>query len=377
VDASTPVDALTPVEAGDGPTAERQEDQFYAELLEGEPGPNHLPNEDQRQVVYLGETFNLTHLIRAANPKSPVALHRYTLAPSSTLPSATPPPVQDAYKLPPADVVLDLFAAYFAYFHPYYPVVHRTCFALRYQRLDQPPAHLLLLQSVLFAAAGHCKMDVIHRAGYQSRYDARLALFRRAKALYDADHETDKVTLVQSLFLMSFWWNKSTDQKDTWHWLGNAISLAVTIGMHRCTQGSALSAEDQKLWKRIWWFLYTEDKHAAAALGRPVHVRSSDCDIGPLEMTDLEETHESIVDSRVFGYVERSHMQYAVAICRLAGIVEKIIESSFCAYDRPRFDKLRALQGCGDELVEWKLRLGPDMGMASSLWAQVLEMAYK
>jgi hypothetical protein len=58
-------------------------------------------------------------------------------------------------------------------------------------------------------------------------------MYNRAKDLYDADYETDKITVSQALFLMSFWRAGPLLEKDTRHWLGAAISLAQTKGMHR------------------------------------------------------------------------------------------------------------------------------------------------
>lgn len=174
-----------------------------------------------------------------------------------------------AFSLPSPDIILDLFQAYFSFFHRHYPILDRIVIAEHYRPRDgHAPPSPLLRQSVLFTAAGHCDDTVIDQLGLGDRLTCRRILFRRAKALGDADHEHDKPTLVQATFLMSFWWEKPTDQKDTWHWLGVSISLAVTIGTHRDTSNSGLSVTDQKMWRRIWWSLFTEDKHAAAAMSR-------------------------------------------------------------------------------------------------------------
>jgi hypothetical protein len=51
--------------------------------------------------------------------------------------------------------------------------------------------------------------------------------------LYDFDYESDRLILIQALLLMIYWYETPDDQKDTWHWMGMAISLAYTIGLHR------------------------------------------------------------------------------------------------------------------------------------------------
>jgi hypothetical protein len=73
----------------------------------------------------------------------------------------------------------------------------------------------------------------MRRLGYHDRQEARNEMYNRAKDLYDADYETDKITVSQALFLMSFWRGGPLLEKDTRHWLGAAISLAQTKGMHR------------------------------------------------------------------------------------------------------------------------------------------------
>ena len=123
-----------------------------------------------------------------------------------------------------------LLRTYFDWFDPAYPLINKEEFVYR---LRTNQLSLLLLQAVYFIAATHCDSTYIVAAGFNTRHAARLAFYKRAKALYDADYETDAVTIVQALFLMSFWWGGPIDQKDTWHWLGAAIGLAQTKGMHR------------------------------------------------------------------------------------------------------------------------------------------------
>ena len=80
---------------------------------------------------------------------------------------------------------LELYRAYFKCVHPHYPILDRQGFALKYADPTKPPSYLLL-QAVLFMAAGHCDVALLHSAGFKSRYEARLTMFKRTKALYDA-----------------------------------------------------------------------------------------------------------------------------------------------------------------------------------------------
>ena len=337
------------------------------------------------QVIYLGETFNLTYLLQqtSSEPQGAQKLHFPCPVDESEASKKTRSidglamellQRQGAFELPPLEVCHSLFRTYFRCVQPHYPILDPQYFAAHFIDLSNPPSWLLL-QAVLFMAAGHCDMPVLKAAGFKSRSEARLTLFKRTKALYDADHELDKVTIVQALFLMSFWWATPMDQKDTWHWLGNAISLALTMGMHRSTRASDMSQRDKRLWKKIWWSLFAEDKHAAAALGRPVHIHLRDTDIEPLEETDFEDDSEPYA----FGHQERVHVLYAIYLTKLSTIVECIIEKPPYRADVALPNKA-TLELFEDMLQQWETQLPYELQLGRSgecLWTSMLHVAFR
>ena len=97
------------------------------------------------------------------------------------------------------------------------------------------------------------------------------------------------MSLVQALLLMTYWYETPDDQKDTWHWMGVAISLAHTIGLHRNPEKSvALNPKGQKLWKRIWWSCVMRDRLVALGMRRPTRIKSEDCDVPMLTLEDFD-----------------------------------------------------------------------------------------
>jgi hypothetical protein len=106
--------------------------------------------------------------------------------------------------------------------------------------------------------------------------------------LYDFDYEVDRVALVQSLLLMTYWYETPDDQKDTWHWTGLAISLAHTIGLHRNPDKSNMEPNQKKLWKRIWWSCFMRDRLVALGMRRPTRVKDEDYDVPMLTEDDFE-----------------------------------------------------------------------------------------
>ena len=108
------------------------------------------------------------------------------------------------------------------------------------------------------------------------------------QVLYDFDYEIDRVSLVQSLLLMTYWYETPDDQKDTWHWMGVAISLAHTIGLHRNPEKSNMEPNKKRLWKRIWWSCFMRDRLVALGMRRPTRVKDEDYDVPMLTEEDFE-----------------------------------------------------------------------------------------
>ncbi|KIX01614.1 uncharacterized protein Z518_09340 [Rhinocladiella mackenziei CBS 650.93] len=370
---------------------QESQETLYAQVLDKATNAGVLPDvkEGVVHVMYMGETFNLTHLLRQTDPDSARSTRkRHYLVRFNPMNRATNPIEEDdsalasflqqqgAFTVPDVRTCYQLFRTYFDFVHPHYPILDRAEFAAQHANPANPPSYLLL-QSVLFMASGHCELSVLHDAGFESRYHARKTFFQRAKALYDNDHEPNKVTVVQSVFLISFWWSGPTDQKDTWHWLGIAISLALTLGMHRSTRHSDMKQKDRCLWKKIWWSLFAEDKHAATALGRPVHIRQADCDVEPLERADFEEPPVSRPD--IFGRPEIVDGLYVIALVELSTIAEGIVQRSFTAFNSTTSCNSDMFQSCSEALEQWKARLPPELcieNTSTCLWTSMLHIAH-
>jgi hypothetical protein len=87
---------------------------------------------------------------------------------------------------------------------------------------------------------------------------------------------------------MTYWYETPDDQKDTWHWMGVAISLAHTIGLHRNPEHSDMEPHKKKLWKRIWWSCFMRDRLIALGMRRPTRVKDEDYDVPMLTEADFE-----------------------------------------------------------------------------------------
>ncbi|RAK74162.1 putative C6 transcription factor (Ctf1B) [Aspergillus fijiensis CBS 313.89] len=194
-----------------------------------------------------------------------------------------------ALTVPDVGLRNELLKSYIHYVHTYMPLLDLEDFLQTIVQNDGiRRMSLLLFQAVMFAGTAFISLKHLHAAGYPSRKAARKAFFQRARLLYDFDYEVDRISLVQSLLLMTYWYETPDDQKDTWHWMGVSLSLAHTIGLHRDPGNSRMDVRRQRMWKRIWWSTYTRDRLIALGMRRPMRVKDDDCDVPMLTLDDFE-----------------------------------------------------------------------------------------
>lgn len=93
---------------------------------------------------------------------------------------------------------------------------------------------------------------------------------------------------MQALLLLTYYYETPDDQKDTWHWMGVATSVAHTIGLHRNPDNTNLDSKRAKLWKRIWWSTYMRDRLIALGMRRPTRIKTEDFDVPMLTLDDFE-----------------------------------------------------------------------------------------
>ncbi|ODH33550.1 hypothetical protein ACO22_03298 [Paracoccidioides brasiliensis] len=213
-----------------------------------------------------------------------------------------------ALTIPPQGLRNELMKSYLQFVHPYMPLLELDDF-LRTMACDDGSRRmsLLLFQATMFAGTAFISMKHLMAIGYESRKDARKAFFQRARVLYDFDYEVDRISLVQSLLLMTHWYEMPDDQKDTWHWMGVSLSLAHTIGLHRDPSTSSMDPQRQKLWKRVWWSTYTRDRLIALGMRRPTRIRDEDYDVPLLTLEDFDIKPLSPEALQIVGDCELTH----------------------------------------------------------------------
>ncbi|RSL74788.1 hypothetical protein CEP53_000037 [Fusarium sp. AF-6] len=235
----------------------------------------------------------------------------------------------------------------------------------------------LLLQSMLFIAVTYCDEDVITSMGFSNRTEAKSLLYTRARLLFRADWEKDKTTLLQSLFLMSFWRGWPSDVRDVRYWLGVVIGVAESNGLHRSARFTTRNTSTARLRRRIWWSIYVRERHAAASLGLPSRIRDDDCDVEPLSPADLV-SDENENDEVLFGSCVPEHVKYAINMVEISRILGQVVDVYFAPQ---RIPSKHEVQDIEYSLETWRLNLSKDFDIETKVtrppvWEHLLMLAY-
>lgn len=325
------------------------DNDLYVEIVKPKKRPK-FEIEDPGRVAYLEEFSNMALILKEYQGPSGVhyPLPKIARDPShSTRMNATELQIlqtRGALSLPPQGLCDELIQAYFEWIAPIVPIINRVSFMKRYHDPENPPP-LLLMQAILLAGSRVCITPLLLDSN-GSAIPAATLFYQRAKALYDADYEEDRVTLVQSLVLMGWYWeDPGRVPKNVFYWNGLAATVAQGCGMHRSTKESRLSRADQRLWTRIWWTLYTRDRSVAVALGRPAHINLEGSDVEMVcedDFIEAEDVQPNIIHARFF-------LQYV----KLCGIMDTVLFQNYSISPKAQRRNAMALTQCDLALAEW------------------------
>lgn len=326
----------------------------YAKLIE--PVATQTTIQDAGRVFYLAEMSNMSVVLHDSH--KPASKVHYQLPPDwedRTLVSSRTDDIEleilrarGALSLPPKEVCDELVDAFFTWVAPIVPVINQCSFMKRYRDPNNPPS-ILLMQAILLAGSRVCTTELSISSNESSTSSATL-FYQRAKALYDADYEKDRVIMVQTLILLGWYWeDPGKVTRNVFYWNGLAISIAHGCGMHRSVKDSHLNTADKRLWKRIWWTLFTRDRSVAAALGRPVHINIRDSDV---EMITEDDFFEDGAEINIV------HVQFFLHYVRLSQVMDQIILQNYSINTKLNAVAFRLcdqalsgwLNGCSEEI---------------------------
>ncbi|EAU37205.1 cutinase transcription factor 1 alpha [Aspergillus terreus NIH2624] len=275
-----------------------------------------------------------------------------------------------AFLLPPKPLCDELVEAYFKWVAPVVPIVNRSRFMRHYRDPKNPPS-LLLLQAILLAGSRVCTNPQLMDAN-GSTTPAAMTFYKRAKALYDANYEDDRVTIVQALVLLGWYWEGPEDvTKNVFYWTRVAMVVAQGSGMHRSVESSQLSKPDKRLWKRIWWTLFTRDRSVAVALGRPIGINTDDSDVGMLTEDDFIEDE---IDIAAEYPPDPVHVQFFLQYVKLCEIMGLVLSQQYSVASKSRRMNAMDLTHSDMALADW-LQNCPQRSLLAAIAAPLLGRA--
>ncbi|KAF2113345.1 fungal-specific transcription factor domain-containing protein [Lophiotrema nucula] len=341
------------------------------------------PIKEAGRVAYLGESSNLSLLVHDRFGTTDVV--HYPLPENVRGAKARVNELDNmeieilhqrgAFLLPPRALCDELVDAFFKWVAPVVPVINRSRFMRQYRDPKNPPS-LLLLQAILLAGSRVCtNPQLMDSSG--STTPAAMTFYKRAKALFDANYEDDRVTIVQSVILMGWYWEGPEDvTKNVFYWTRVGIVVAQGSGMHRSVEGSQLTKSDKRLWKRIWWTMFSRDRSVAVALGRPVAINPEDSDV---EMISEDDFIEEEPDRPAEYPPDPVHVHFFINYVKLTEIMGLVLSQQYSVASKYRRTNAIDLTHSDMALADWLQHCPPDVQWDKSrhhFWAALLHSNY-
>lgn len=195
-----------------------------------------------------------------------------------------------AFDVPNAKVRDELLRSYVQYLHPALPVLSLEDFLMVIDDsyTGSNGVSFLLFQAVAFAATAFESPESLAIDGFRNRREARKTRFERAKMLYIFGCEEDRVTILQTILLLTYWDDTSADgTHDAWHFVREAKAILRSIQLKPTDSEIELFQQRPGLWRRIYWSLYMRDRLVAIAMRRPVQLGENEFEVDMLKPSDL------------------------------------------------------------------------------------------
>lgn len=142
---------------------------------------------------------------------------------------------------------------------------------------------------------------------------------------------------------------------------------------------SQLSRADKRIWKRIWWTLFTRDRSVAVALGRPVHINTDDSDVEMICEEDFNEDEPGVPMDFPPNLLHIKFFLHYVKLCDIMGLV---LSQQYSVAIRVRRQHRIDLTHSDMALADWMINLPDEMryhmndARKQNFWAALLHTTY-
>jgi hypothetical protein len=162
-----------------------------------------------------------------------------------------------------ADTFID---AYFALYHPTFPILHESTFREQYSKVsDRPGGSTWLVLANLVAALGSFVSSTCSD-------DTHTTFFNAVKGHLSIESlETGSLTLVQAFGMAANYLQKRNRPNSGYNYGGVALRLAISLGLHKELPGWQTVPLKKEIRRRVWWSLCVLDVGATVTYGRPLN----------------------------------------------------------------------------------------------------------
>ncbi|KAJ5273847.1 hypothetical protein N7478_008972 [Penicillium angulare] len=195
-----------------------------------------------------------------------------------------------ALTIPESGLRNELLRSYIKWVHSFMPVLNLQELLRRVAEND-PDGNIsvLLFQAVMFVGTAFVDLQHLQDAGYSTRKEARNAFFTRLRLLYSLDCEEDRIVIVQTVLLMTYWSDtENFPQRDIWDWVGVCNTQAYSIGLNNDSSTADIDPTLRRLRTRLYWCMYSRDRLIAMGMRRPLQVNEGTSNVPMLKLEDFD-----------------------------------------------------------------------------------------
>ncbi|EGO01729.1 hypothetical protein SERLA73DRAFT_85551 [Serpula lacrymans var. lacrymans S7.3] len=199
---------------------------------------------------------------------------------------ALPGPEEVEY--PDEDLADKLVDAYFTRLHFLMPILDKPSFMQQYKSvmanrndavIAKTEAAFISVVFAVFACAARLINDPRLKGETLDDGGMGMVYYERALILHYISHATIQVSHVQCFILMSSFLCSVNCLPQAWLLVGQAVRTAQDLGLHRSPRRLLITPIEKETRRKIWWGVYALDRMLALALGRPLGIEDSDCDV--------------------------------------------------------------------------------------------------
>ncbi|KAF8897300.1 fungal-specific transcription factor domain-containing protein [Infundibulicybe gibba] len=280
---------------------------------------------------------------------------------------ALPGPEEVEY--PERDLADKLVEAYFARFHFLMPVVDKPSFLQRYHKImDNKHDHeyartetaYLSLIFAVFACAAPMVQDARLTTG--DRLDdggIGMVYYERALILQYISHANTQIAHVQCFLLMSSFLCSINCLPQAWILIGQAVRTGQDLGLHRSPRRLNITPIEKETRRKVWWGVYSLDRMLALALGRPLGINDSDCDVElPVDVDD--ENLPEYFTGAPMSQRQPSLMKGSIALTKLYEIGGRVLRQVYALENcrdhlepERKVELQRIVESLDNELTKW------------------------